>query len=52
VTHKGGFVKLDDLNEPVFDFLKVVFFQKFSDSTLNFFVDLLWDIGLQRENIF
>jgi hypothetical protein len=51
VTHKGGFIKLNDLDEPVLYFLKVVFFQESSDSSFNILVDFLWDSVLLWENI-
>ena len=51
MTYEGGFVKLDNLNEPIFNFKEIVIFKKSSDGSLNLFVNLLWNIALFWEDI-
>jgi len=42
---------LDNLNEPIFNFKKVLFFKQSSNSSFNFFINLLWNVLLSWENI-
>lgn len=51
MTYERGLIKLNNLDEPIFDFHQVVFLQKSSDSRLNLFIDLLWNVALFWENI-
>lgn len=51
MTHDRGLIKLDDLNEPILDLREVLIFDELSNSGLNFFIDLLWNVVLFWENI-
>ena len=51
MTHDRCFVKLDDLDEPVLDFTEVVLLDESSYSTLDLFIDLLWNVALFWEDI-
>jgi hypothetical protein len=51
VTYERGLIKLDNLNEPVFNFKKVVVLKKSSDSRFDLFVDFLWNVALFWEDI-
>lgn len=51
VTHKRGFVQLNDLNEPLRSFNQVVGFKESLNGSLNFLVDLFRNVGLSWEDI-
>jgi hypothetical protein len=51
MTHKGSFIKLNNLNEPIFNFKEVVFLKESSNGSLDLLIDFLWNVLLLWENI-
>jgi hypothetical protein len=51
MTYERSLIKLNDLDEPFFDILKVVLKHESFNFLLNFSVNLVWNICLKWEDI-
>lgn len=51
MAHEGCFIELDDFNEPLGSFDKVILLEEHTDGSLNLLVDLLRNVSLLREDI-